>query len=543
MKTKLRLITFLLIIISLLSMEGMMAQCTNCSGSTSSAQNISSAIGINNKSVGRASFASGSSLIASGDYSISLGANNHSSGDYSISFGKHLMASAEGAMVIGTGNDSRAKLSNINPKSLMIGFGSKYPTLFIGTSPHGEATGRVGIGNVTEPLAKLHIKSDDREPASLFLEQDDFTKADVFIGNLSHGIQSSITKGLVFRTEKNYIFNEGNLGIGTMNPLYDLEVQGKTFTRHFTLFDQELYQENIEGYVLRSDSRGRALWANPATLNDHDWEAKGEHIYRTGGYVGIGTSEPAAQLDIADIYPAGGMNIKIGNDAYLSDIDLGHTLGIYSQVDNNIGAVKLGSSGPLLFGRDKKLGIGTKQPSTSLEVSNTLWNGQSVGLCISNPETFSWFVGMNGNSKHVNDLMIGNMDKLGNGTSSFLIMKQDGSLGVGTDDTYGYKLAVNGAVITEEVTVKVHSAWPDYVFNQDYELLPLDELEDYIKDHGHLPQIPEAEQIHAEGLNVGEMERLLLKKVEELTLYIIQQQSAIEDMKNRLNKSEKTQSN
>ena len=232
------------------------------------------------------------------------------------------------------------------------------------------------------------------------------------------------------------------------------------------------------------------------------------------------------------------MNLKIGNDAYLTDVDLGHTLGIYSQTDHELGAIKLGSRGPLLFGENKNLGIGTREPSKSLEISNKLWSGQTVGMCITNPGTFSWFVGMNADGNSVSDLMIGKMEKLGSGSESFLVIKQDGSLGVGTDETHGYKLAVNGALLTEEVTVKVRSSWPDYVFGDEYELLPLAELEEFINTNGHLPQIPAAEQIMAEGLDLGKMESLLLQKVEELTLYILHQQSELDNLKKRIENAE-----
>ncbi len=93
---------------------------------------------------------------------------------------------------------------------------------------------------------------------------------------------------------------------------------------------------------------------------------------------------------------------------------------------------------------------------------------------------------------------------------------------------------MNGAIITEEVTVKVSEDWPDYVFNKDYALLPLQQLESYIESNRHLPGIPTAEEIIDEGLRLGEMERLLLKKIEELTLYIIQQDYKMEELETRL---------
>jgi len=99
----------------------------------------------------------------------------------------------------------------------------------------------------------------------------------------------------------------------------------------------------------------------------------------------------------------------------------------------------------------------------------------------------------------------------------------DENIGIGTSDTQGYKLAVAGDIITEKVKVATQSNWPDYVFDENYNLQDLQQLEQYIKTHGHLPNIPNAETIKEEGLDLGEMNAKLLEKIEELSLYIIEQ--------------------
>lgn len=85
-----------------------------------------------------------------------------------------------------------------------------------------------------------------------------------------------------------------------------------------------------------------------------------------------------------------------------------------------------------------------------------------------------------------------------------------------------YALAVGGAAIAEAVTVQVQSAWPDYVFEKAYHLPSLTEVKTYIDQHRHLPDLPTAKQINDEGVDLGEMNTLLVKKVEELTLYLIE---------------------
>lgn len=97
----------------------------------------------------------------------------------------------------------------------------------------------------------------------------------------------------------------------------------------------------------------------------------------------------------------------------------------------------------------------------------------------------------------------------------------DKNVGIGTTDTKGYKLAVAGNMIAESVKVQLRSAWPDYVFAKDYTLPSLKETEKHIKENSHLPGIPSAAEVKSNGLDVGEMNAKLLKKIEELTLYVI----------------------
>lgn len=96
-------------------------------------------------------------------------------------------------------------------------------------------------------------------------------------------------------------------------------------------------------------------------------------------------------------------------------------------------------------------------------------------------------------------------------------------MAVGTTDPHGYKLAVAGSMIAESVRVMVQSTWPDYVFAKEYVLPELKSLDDHIKENGRLPDIPSAADAEKEGVDLGDMNIRLLKKVEELTLYLIDQ--------------------
>jgi len=102
-----------------------------------------------------------------------------------------------------------------------------------------------------------------------------------------------------------------------------------------------------------------------------------------------------------------------------------------------------------------------------------------------------------------------------------------GNVGIGTTATE-HKLDVAGTIRATEIKVEAQTA--DFVFEDDYNLRSLAEVENFIKENKHLPDIPSASQMEAEGVNLAEMNKLLLMKVEELTLYLIQQQKLIDKL-------------
>lgn len=103
----------------------------------------------------------------------------------------------------------------------------------------------------------------------------------------------------------------------------------------------------------------------------------------------------------------------------------------------------------------------------------------------------------------------------------------------------GYRLSVDGKVICEELKVQLNTSWPDYVFEKEYRLTPLNELASTLQRDKHLPGIPSAASIEAEkGFTVGEMQRKSMEKIEELYLYVIQLHQENEALKARLKKLE-----
>lgn len=138
------------------------------------------------------------------------------------------------------------------------------------------------------------------------------------------------------------------------------------------------------------------------------------------------------------------------------------------------------------------------------------------------------------------------VDELGEMTLSSMNGENLGSLvlngrvGINiTNESEDYVLAVNGGVLTDEVFIKNVDEWFDHVFAKDYKLMSLYDLHCYVNNYGHLPEVPAETEVLEEGYNMGEMQGLLLKKIEELTLYTIEQQQQIERLEQRINELER----
>lgn len=122
---------------------------------------------------------------------------------------------------------------------------------------------------------------------------------------------------------------------------------------------------------------------------------------------------------------------------------------------------------------------------------------------------------------------------LGSGPSSSNPYR--GNVGIGTTHPT-QKLSVNGTILAKEIIVSTASTnWPDYVFEDYYNLISLKEVENYIKLNRHLPGVPSATKIESNGLAVGEVQKIQMQKIEELTLYVIELQKQIDELKETLN--------
>ncbi len=109
---------------------------------------------------------------------------------------------------------------------------------------------------------------------------------------------------------------------------------------------------------------------------------------------------------------------------------------------------------------------------------------------------------------------------------------------VGTADVSAYKLFVKGGILTEEV--RIRTGWADYVFAPGYQLKDLTSVEKYISQNGHLPNVPSAKTVEESGLSLGEIAKIQQEKIEELTLYLIEQNKKLQDLQQQFDEFKRT---
>lgn len=213
-------------------------------------------------------------------------------------------------------------------------------------------------------------------------------------------------------------------------------------------------------------------------------------VFKNNGHIGIGTTNPEAPLDVK------------GRQVYLGSIP-----------------ISIGYSG-------------TEYPSIGY---NTTFSGSPGYTYKANDNASLIYFGQGGFS--FKTAPVG----APGGAIAFtevLTIKQNGDVSIGTSDSRGYRLAIAGKAVAEEIVVKLQGSWPDYVFKNEYRLRTLAEVEKFVQKHKHLPEVPTAKDIQTNGLAVGEMNAILLKKIEEMTLYMIELRKENEKLASRLEKVE-----
>ncbi|WP_421876483.1 hypothetical protein [Marinoscillum sp.] len=245
------------------------------------------------------------------------------------------------------------------------------------------------------------------------------------------------------------------------------------------------------------------------------------HSLRWGaGYTWSREHSDGVDRNIAYLFGSGSGNYF----QLFKDSDQAVTLQLHSKGDSyfNGGNVGIGTSTPTSLLHLKKNAASSIGPVLYLQ-NNQYDNSDEAGSRIA-------FFGYTENRKISIDGIMRNSGKPHRLEFNFeedgaiinaMTMKHNGAVGINTSETGSHKLAVEGSIGAREVKVEA-SGWSDFVFEPDYELLTLEEVEQHIQEKGHLPEIPNAAEVTQNGINLGEMNAKLLQKIEELTLYMIE---------------------
>jgi hypothetical protein len=563
----------------------------------------SAAFGQNNNITGTHAFAFGEDSEALGNYAFALGRECQASANYAFAFGKNAISSQlyafalgkyakstsassfaigtyvnatnQYAFAIGKGNGYSNRLENDIENSLMIGFSSEVPTFFVEPAPANGLTGRIGIGNITAPQAKLHIlgDSDASRPdnASIYIQSAGNYYSTLWMGDTSHYIKTKPNEDLVFKAAGNdFLFKSGNVGIGTDTPIQTLDIEGTMRVSALASAIQKMLVTTADGTLATTDipaddNMGNHTATQNINLNGKYLSGDGSNegvFINTAGKVGIGISTPSQTLDVegtmrvSALASATQKMLVTTADGTLAttDIPADDNMGNHTATQNiNLNGKYLsgdGDSEGIYINSLGKIGIGTNAPAAKIQINGSGndvlgrfisgSNSLNIGRAISGAGLEVWgttYMGFNIRRDGDNQWKT-EYDGASNG-AAMIYGTSGGDLVftcIGNDDNFPQHqqltdqqikvnakmiLRSNGLLKINEAVVKAN-VWSDYVFHQDYILPHLTEVEDFINKNQHLPDVPSEAEVMEQGINLGEMDAILLKKIEELTLYVIE---------------------
>ena len=446
----------------------------------------------------------------------------------------------------------------------------KYISIFILVSiPYFSFSQNVGInkdGSTPDPSAMLDVKSTDKglllprmttvqkhaiaSPAGGLTVFDTDTKSFWFF-NGSAWIESATGSSINYWTKTvNDIVNNnsGNVGIGTNTPSEKLTVLSGYDTYGLTLTDGDI---KISSYI----GKGHGAWFG--TQSNHPF-----HLYTNGSGTPNITFHQNFETDLRG--PKSRLKFYDETSSLLLSGDIrsnGRNLEIAASKANNV----TGQPGNLVLQVDNdfitglpivagSVGIGTNLPDAKLSVSSSIvasnnntyllsLHGRNPLINFTDEKNVAYgYIKSWTNAPYApftNGMLIGSSPGYPimfstNNYSLSMMIADNGNVGIGTANPT-YKLSVNGNVRSKEIVVE--SNWADYVFDKKYSLPDLSDVEKYIKQHKHLPEIPSALEIQANGLPVGETQKIMMAKIEELTLYVIELNKQIQELKTSINKN------
>jgi hypothetical protein len=193
--------------------------------------------------------------------------------------------------------------------------------------------------------------------------------------------------------------------------------------------------------------------------------------------------------------------------------------------------------GQNVFPSTGKVGLGTTQPTEMLDIAgkvllrnmdNLVGAGSSIQFSSYSsdhpgPKIRSYLEMANGKDSYSKLILSSYSSKYGDE-----LTLSNGNVGIGTLNPQN-KLSVNGLIRAVEIRVEAQN-WPDYVFDKEYSVMPLKEIDQFVKTNKHLPGVPTASDVTKNGIELGEMSSILLRKIEELTLHLIAQDKLIDSL-------------
>jgi hypothetical protein len=348
-----------------------------------------------------------------------------------------------------------------------------------------------------------------------------------------------------------------NVGIGTVTPAAKLDVKANSsYVGQFNglapmymgIFENDLYRGYWGSYSGAAEDVDFGTGSGTTGKLHLTIQANPKMTINNAGQVGIGTTSPAHLMHVN----GGDMFVESSSGKIIFGYNTG---GSQWRLASTGGGADLRwqtydgvtETSRHYFSQNGNVGIGTgiPVPAARLHVSTTAsetirMEGNNPYLSFyDNTDGYQGYLWYNGS-----DMVLGSSTAAVRFASSGYRMSinTDGRVSIGSSNNpaTGYLLSVDGKVISEEIKVQLSGSWPDYVFGDNYKLMPIEELEKSIRQNKHLPNIPSAADVTAEkGIELGEMNRKLLEKVEELTLYIIQLKKENNLLEQRLNNIEK----
>jgi hypothetical protein len=255
----------------------------------------------------------------------------------------------------------------------------------------------------------------------------------------------------------------------------------------------------------------------------------GTNFNRVGiGVLGTGAPTHTLEVGLADLFGGSQGVLGIRGTSYMSHFNYGTNEDVY---------IRGGKAGSNVIVSDipglGNVAIGTNVPDANTKLTLQTPGDYSTALSIRNPSGSAVFNTYIGGPINGNTISLGTPGAMPiafyTNSANRMFITASGHVGIGTDNPNPfYLLSVNGRIRAKEV--RINTDWADYVFENDYQLKPLSEVEAFIKQYKHLPGIQDAATLQKEGVDISAMQTKMMEKIEELTLYLIEANKQIEKL-------------